>query len=137
MTKRRRLLWLAAALAAVLLGAYALLWWTAPRVTGANFERIEVGMMLAEVEALLGGPAGNYADDELVFGSYPELFEGWPNDRLSDDYREWLGPDVAILVKLDAGGRVVAKVCGETARWVNNSRSDLLSKLRRWLGITR
>lgn len=35
-----------------------LAWWPTPGVTKANFDRIEVGMTRAEVEAIFGGPPG-------------------------------------------------------------------------------
>jgi hypothetical protein len=52
--KRRCLLRLAAALAVTLFVGVLLLWLTAPRISRTNFERIEDGMTLAEVEAILG-----------------------------------------------------------------------------------
>jgi hypothetical protein len=58
-THRRLLLTIGCALA---LGAGALLWWVlhAPQVTAAAYEQIELGLSLAEVEAIIGGPPGTY-----------------------------------------------------------------------------
>jgi hypothetical protein len=58
MTKRRRLMWSAAILAAivtVVLGVLAMLP-AQPGVTKANFDRIEIGMFSDEVELILGEP---------------------------------------------------------------------------------
>jgi hypothetical protein len=64
MRNRRRLL-LASAFALILVvGGIA--WWLlhGPRVTDAAYDRIDIGMSLAEVEAIIGGPPGNYGGEQ-------------------------------------------------------------------------
>jgi hypothetical protein len=56
-----------------------LLW--APGLTGDNVRRIKPGMTLAEVEALLGGPAQDTFEmppDYLAYRWQREWREGWP-----------------------------------------------------------
>jgi hypothetical protein len=69
---KKRLSLLAGLLCLLLLGGYLLLWLTAPRISHANFERIEVGMGLAEVEELLGRPADRDTRFDLVAEVPPE-----------------------------------------------------------------
>jgi hypothetical protein len=59
MTRRRFLfLSLAAAVVALAIGVWLL--WPRTAITRENAEKIRLGMTLAEVEAILGGPPGNY-----------------------------------------------------------------------------
>jgi hypothetical protein len=63
---RRRRLWLVLGLVLTLAGGAAG-WWllhSPPRITEATYEQIRDGMALAEVEAILGGPPGNYDGEE-------------------------------------------------------------------------
>ena len=102
MSKRKRRLVGQAALAS--LGALGLaLWllWPRTAINQTNYERIRVGTTLAEVEAVLGGPAGNYASRPVGEISIPP-FEG------SDRSESWLSDEHEILVRLDANDRVTA-----------------------------
>jgi hypothetical protein len=60
--QRRRRLLLVGLGALALLGCGLIVWLTYPRhrLNQASYERIEVGMTLEEVEAILGGPAADY-----------------------------------------------------------------------------
>lgn len=132
---KRRLLYATVALAAVLVGAYALLWLTAPpeRIDRATFERLRVGMTEGEVEELIGAPPGDYTRDPPE-PEPPRVLNDEPRLTLS----RWAGPDGRIVVFFDHQGRIQEK---EFWGWVPGdpfapqSRS-LLARLRRGLGIT-
>src|SRR4051794_12625345 len=83
-----KLLLVLVCLAAVLLGGYFVLWLTAPRhnVSRESFERLQPGMAEPEVEALLGGPAGDYSSGPLVAALPPEGFLLPPPGVSEDDY---------------------------------------------------
>jgi hypothetical protein len=68
--RRRALLWLAglALVAGALLLTDRLLW--RPGLTEDNVRRIRVGMTLAEVEALLGGPAAETIEMPADYPAY-------------------------------------------------------------------
>ena len=90
MTRRRvLLLGSVAALAAMAFGA----WVTWPRpsaITDENSVKIQTGMTLAEVEAILGGPPRNevgHAADRVEYGQ----------PRVVLDERRWIGPERDIL----------------------------------------
>jgi hypothetical protein len=118
--RNKRLLWsvgtgvfLLAAGVALFLAVHVL----RDRVTPENCARIEPGMNLEEVEAILGGPA------DLDFLGIPHV---------------WVGERWAAYLDFDDGGRVVRVDCAETAAWVR-ALSDLPAptfwrKLRRSLG---
>lgn len=135
----------------ILLGGYALLWWTAPPISRANFLRIEDGMTLAEVEGLLGGPPGDYSTGDLEpeaptaeeaarFGSEAEarlsaraLLRRYRGAADGSDGHEpgWVGDRALIVVRLDEAGRVA----GRDFASVRPVAEPPLAKLRRWLGI--
>jgi hypothetical protein len=58
--RRRTLLAALAGLAVVVAAGAWLLWPRQDRITPENLDRIELGMTRAEVEAILGGPPGDY-----------------------------------------------------------------------------
>jgi hypothetical protein len=95
-----------------------------PKITEEQVEMIRVGMLLCEVEAVLGCRPGNYTyrDDFLPIDmrSYPieqqELqlpFKEWAADEPEPRYTDANGPDrqeaIAIRVWFDERGRVVDK----------------------------
>src|SRR5438128_9441402 len=92
---KRAYLWLAgvALVGGALLLTDRLLW--QPGLTEGNVRRIRPGMTLAEVEALLGGPA---ADTFEMPADYPAY--RWK--------REWRGEGAAVDVQFSADGRVMA-----------------------------
>src|SRR4051812_38837246 len=89
-----------AAVALLLLLAGALVPVAFPRpspVSKAACARIEEGMSLAEVEAILGGPPGDYATRPIL---------PWPS-ALPDDspqVGEWQGDEVVVQLGFHAGG---------------------------------
>jgi hypothetical protein len=139
----RKQMWkLALALALLLACVTTLLWLFPPppsRVTRAAFEKIEEGMTLAEVEAIMGGPAGSYLawDCELHLDGTPEI-DGEMWDRYlrlkeprHDREEEWWGDEGRVFVFFDKGGRVVMKdFCPGT-----RGRLSPLEVLRVWLRL--
>ena len=54
-----------------------------PGVTKANFDRIEIGMTVAEVDQIFGPPSGYFDRTELI----PKriiTWEGWQDDGMSE-----------------------------------------------------
>jgi hypothetical protein len=98
----RRLLLFALPIAVVL--ALAIAWglWPRTAITAENATRIQPGMTLAEVEEILGGPAGYYnSPDDVPVIVNEALY------RLLDgcETKEWHGRRCWILVSFDKQGR--------------------------------
>jgi hypothetical protein len=121
MTRRTcRLLPLALAAAVLAVGLIAWLVWPPPSaITRENAAKIRVGMTLAEVEALLGGPARNESglQDYCI-----DL------TRRSDD-KCWASSRDIVIVVLDDDGRV-RRQSEFPMRGVS-----FLATLRRWLDL--
>jgi hypothetical protein len=110
--QRRKLRWVLAGLA---LGLVAFALWPvrppAPdRITQENFDRIQEGMTCAEVEALLGGPPGDYRSVETEsIGRFigPEDID--PGECARCDPEDpcsrvaWIGNDGIIRVQFSSG----------------------------------
>ena len=90
-----------------------LLW--QPGLTEENVRRLRPGMTLAEVEALLGGPA---ADTFEMPADYPA--SRWQ--------REWREGGESVVVQFFADGRVMA-TAGR-----GRPRPEILTRVRSWLG---
>jgi hypothetical protein len=113
--RKRALLWLAglALVVGALLLTDALLW--RPGLTEGNVRRIQPGMTLAEVEALLGGPA-----TETV-----EMPADYPAYRWQREWREGGDP---VVVQFFADGTVMA------AGGKGRPEPSPSARLRAWLG---
>src|SRR5438874_13692832 len=96
---RRRLLLAVAAVALVLAAGVVLLWPRSP-VRRENGAKVEPGMSLDQVEAILGGPPG-------VYGGRPDLPLRPTGSRLIVG-QQWFGPEVVITVAFGLDGRVQA-----------------------------
>jgi hypothetical protein len=88
---RRRKLFGALAGLAILVAAGALVLWPRPdRITQENFDRIRAGMSRAEVEAVLGGPPGDYRS----------AWTDWPDAGEGDDFNiccvDWSARSVSV-----------------------------------------
>jgi hypothetical protein len=116
-------------LGAVLLGGYLVLWLTAPRhrVSHLGWEGIEVGMTQTEVEQVLGGPPGNYASTPYGIMRRQIVPQG------ATSLKEWRGEEGVIDVWFGLDGKVVDAYWVELGYPIHES---LLTRLRRWLGIT-
>jgi hypothetical protein len=116
---RRALLWLAglALVVCALLLTDRLLW--APGLTEDNVRRIRPGMTLAEVEALLGGPASWEMDMSEGQGG-AELGYRWLRHRSAEG--------AAVDVQFRADGR------GTAAGGGKRGSPGPFARLRAWLG---
>jgi hypothetical protein len=139
MRPQRRLL--VVAILVLILAVSVVAWWLShadPPIRYRTWAKIEHGMSLADVEAMIGVPPGNYGGEELdayiagIVLRHPagpdqdlviDVFkrsEDWPApplDQLKAKLREgrivvWTGPKLAIAVQTDAQGRVVATCLG-------------------------
>ena len=102
MTRRRLLPALAVALAVLVPPGFT--WWLAPRrpyIDQTHCDRIEPGMRLDEVEALLGGPPGDYTDQYVPFAHI--LGPGHPEQSVEC----WSSDHGQICVELNERGAVV------------------------------
>jgi hypothetical protein len=128
MRNRRRVLVLVMLAAAGLAGYVGWLWLAIPphRINVATFRGIQHGMTLAEVEAILGVPPGDYRDRTA----------GWPvgalflrNDEDQPVKQEWHSDEASIGAYFNKQGRYVGGGC------VNFEPPTLFQRLRAWLGL--
>jgi hypothetical protein len=118
MTRRRLLVFsLIATLVGLGVGAWAL-WPQRTAITRENAAKIQKGMTLAEVEAILGGTARH----ELPPGSLVTTIGAVVPDAW------WQSEDAVVWLNLDSDGRVAEVHCVD-----GPSDVDPLSILPRWL----
>jgi outer membrane protein assembly factor BamE (lipoprotein component of BamABCDE complex) len=99
MTRRKSLLLLVLPAVFLLIGAGVWATWPRPSaITPENAARIRAGMTVAEVEAILGGPARDEAPPEVA-RMYQMIQSVRPD-------LEWSSDQVGVWVYLDADGRV-------------------------------
>jgi hypothetical protein len=101
--------------------AFLVLWLhpARPAVTKANFDRVETGMTLGEVEAILGADKGSLIDIDIKLPVGHEL-------------ETWGGEDGVAWIIFDEHIRVHHKV------WIDSPPLPVLDRLRRrlpWLPI--
>jgi hypothetical protein len=131
---------------AACLGVYLLL----PRthINHENYEKIQIGMSLAEVEQILGGPARDESsgplratdrgDDRHV---NPEarvtafkasfIFFSFDDNPPAPESQIWITDWLMVRADLDSEGRVNSRSCLRVRPAVENR----LGVLRRWLGV--
>jgi hypothetical protein len=121
MPARRRLLLVAVVSTAVVLvvGLTAWLLWPRTAITRENAARIQVGMTVAEVEEILGGPARDETPKRPLVVKIQNVHPD----------REWNSDQVSIWLHLDAEGRV------RECRAIPVPPKAPLNRLRRWLGL--
>jgi hypothetical protein len=118
-------------LAVVCLGvfaAFALRWKIWNGVNRANFDRIQVGMAEAEVEAIMGGPGEELAwldQEDLAVDERLSLLVRCPPEKL----RCWHSAGHQISVSYVATGHVVSKY------YTRHPESGFLSRFFDWLGL--
>jgi hypothetical protein len=109
---RRRFLQLISATALLVLAA-TLTWifWPRPQLIPGGFEKVKVGMTLAEVETVLGGPPGVYCSDR-AYANYTT--SGVKGKRDSSIIHEWVGAENCIAVWFNADGQSTGLWHGRT-----------------------
>ena len=98
---------------------------TPHHINHEGFEKLQIGMTEAEVEAVLGRPAGDYA---MVASIYYDNFHGASHPQ--SEARQWNSEEGSITVYFDAG-RIVHTEYHDV--WV--LEEPFLSKVRRWLRL--
>ena len=125
MARKKKLLWTGIA-AGLTVALYFLVRPAAPghNFDRASFEKINKGMTLAEVEAILGAPAGDYTTRPTI----SECDVG-----LGPGEKEWVSDEGAISVWFDPDGRILFTSFSPVFL-----RTDLtwLERLEMWLGST-
>ena len=122
---RRRFMIAGAVLSTILLAGIAFQFLRpGSAINRQNFERIQVGMALSEVEDIVGLPAGDYSTGNVFLVEPARRFSLQPR-------REWWGDEGILQVRLDAEGRVTEK----HFLAVYHSGGNSLSWLRRKLGL--
>jgi SmpA / OmlA family len=114
-----RLLLIAIPVAAASIAVGAWLMWPRTVITPENAARIQPGMTVAEVEAILGGPAR----DEIPEQRRPLMIQSVRPDL------EWNSHLVSVWVHLDREGRV------RESRAVPVPPHGFFGTLRRWFGF--
>ena len=144
-TMKRKLKWIAVALAVSLLGfGTALLLWPGDRITVESWQKIRIGMTEDEVAEILGsrGMSREEEWDEYVrlekeLGQPPFEYEdlrlqepemGGPSNW--DRVKIWTGRRRNIVIELDQDNQVCWKAF-QGLRWSNG---NILDRLRDWLG---
>jgi hypothetical protein len=143
MPARRRLLLVAVVSTAVVLVVGLTAWLFLPRtaITRENAARIQVGMAVAEVVAILGGPARDESSGPLASAAEPQsddqtdqqlalLFRNPLTGRLVPSLL-WESDRDIVRIDLDAEGHVGGCDCLAVRR-LHESIPD---RLRRWLGL--
>jgi hypothetical protein len=98
-------------------------------VTLDNYRCIQVGMTRAQVEAILGGPPGNYCRPG-------QPLRGLKPRALADpEIRQWIGSSLIVSVIFDGKGRVSGKMFAGGGPCLPMAEPDpsLLDRLRRLL----
>jgi hypothetical protein len=122
--RRPLLLTLAATLLVTLVAVWLL--WPRTAITRENAEKIRPGMTLAEVEAILGGPARDESTGPPA-SDLSEALEAYDRPgRL-----KWQSDHVVMWLNLDAAGNV-GQVSTVPVRRADESTLD---RFRRWLGL--
>jgi hypothetical protein len=133
--RRRRLRWVLAGLAVLLLVAGAFVLWPQPeRFTRENCGRVEEGMTRAEVESLLG-PPGDYRTGPSDYDAglvpirvAPITMPPW---ETSDNDACWAGDSAYMAVRFDSAGRAHAWYCVPTSKAAQSRLDDLVWRAKR------
>lgn len=130
MPRRRWLVWSAVTALLAVVGLYLGLP-RSPRFTDEQFDRIQVGMTRAEVEAVLGCPPGCYAQEPVLawIESPPDALE-WAADSPGPLAENGDQPALRVAVCFDDRGKVEAKFRTR----ITYTPPTLLERLRRWAG---
>jgi hypothetical protein len=140
MAMKRKLKWIAAVLAVLLLGfGTALFLWPRDRITPESWRQIEIGMTENQVEEILGGPGMNLFQLQLKgrhFFTSVSLCEPANYDiRILLPFNEdtpkfWTSQRHCLQIGFDRTGKVRGKVLWES--WLDET--TFLDRLGDWLG---
>jgi hypothetical protein len=124
--------------AAITAAAFVVLHPRSLHIDQKHFGRIAAGMAKPEVEAILGGPPGDYTDRRSV--SSPLYYYFWPNASLhGESYEGWVADGGGIVVVFDADHRVKQKWFrpAEGCISVERTMTERLQRLsERWFRIS-
>src|SRR5262249_26860258 len=126
---------------------YVYLWLTRCGINQRTCDKIEEGMTLAQVEAILGVPPGDYRSGPVVLNTQYADIQAFERDTVRANfesgitkadgvyfrYKWWLGDDGYLYVCFSEDGHVVLKEL-----WPGHLESPVLAffqRLRRWLGL--
>lgn len=128
---RRRVLLTLGLLALLFTGGVAVLWLTGPghRISKEGWAGIKQGMSRANVETVIGTPAGDYRKQQTTTRSLKTTRDYW--GTAGAHQLEWLADDGIIRVQFDANDTAIgAAYFPDPANQIS-----FASKLRRWLGL--
>jgi hypothetical protein len=131
--RRRKLLAVIAGLAVLALGAFVM--WPRPdRITRENYDFINEGMTLAEVEAILGPPGDHTTGDTEAnpFGDW----RSWRSPTTIVEFDGfscgcWIADTVAIYVNFDDTGHVMTKYHYQNHKIEHGSIANFLWRAKR------
>ncbi len=128
----RRLLMFAVLVVLVLLGVSAWALWPHEQsaITRANVEKIQVGMSLAEVQTILGGPPRLEASLERRFGWNLDVQQPPAGAEITVATHTWVGQHAKVEVGVNGDGRVISLATRHPA----DDDGSLFDSLRRRLG---
>ena len=131
MTRRRVLLLGSIAIVTAMAVGTWVLWSGPSAISVENAANIREGMTLADVEAILGGPARNETDlpDNFIYDAF--MMVAGPGLRIAVD-RRWACRGLIVVVEFDDTGHVVRHW---TAAFDVESDHSIVARLRRWLGL--
>ncbi len=129
----RRLLAFAVLVALILLGvsAWALWPWEQSAITRGNAEKIHLGMSLAEVQTILGGPPRTEERLERRFGWNLDVQHPPAGGAVAVATHAWIGLHAKVEVGVNADGRVISL----SARHPAEDDASLFDSLRRRFGL--
>ena len=125
MHQRRWHLWLGGILLLLLVGSAVTYFWPRCPIRYDHFDKISDDMTLAQVEALIGCPPGDYRSGEIEY-----KFEDNNFPPLSDTEARWQGDQGDIIVFRDDMERIVAKT------WIKGELEPSMKSFMIW-GIER
>jgi hypothetical protein len=140
---KRWLVWMPSFFGVLVLTAAILFVGRADRVTRPNWGSIKKGMTEKEVEAIMGGPCGNYSKwpriviaetaDGKAFTPAGIAIFGPGHVPLGQSLKIWLGEEGRIVTVFGEDGRVVSTMYSETPKQCKGRVREFRSWLRRWI----
>jgi hypothetical protein len=110
--RRRKLRWVLAGLAVVLVGVVALVAWLRLNpLRVENFQLLRVGMSKPEVYAVLGLPGDYLTRDAEYDDSAAKVLAQAPQFSHKEGVEVWKGDQVVFWVQFDTEGRVSGATC--------------------------